>query len=90
MKKTLLTALMFVFVAGFAYAADPAAVPAGPVKQEMKKEKKEGPCKEDRAKFCADVKKGKGRIKNCLKAHKDELTPACQQKLEKAEKRHNK
>jgi hypothetical protein len=85
MKKTLLTAAMFMFVAGFAYATDPAtpATPAAPAKQEMKKEKKDGPCKADKEKFCADVKKGKGRIKECLKAHENELSPACKAKLEK-------
>jgi hypothetical protein len=87
MKKTLLTAVMFMFVAGFAYAANPApiapAAPAAPAKQEMKREGKERPCKADREKFCANVKKGKDRIKNCLKAHENELTPACKAKLEK-------
>jgi hypothetical protein len=87
MKKTFLAAVLFLFVAGFAYAQAPApAAPVTPVKQEMKKERKEGPCKADREKFCAGVKKGKGRIKNCLKAHENELTPACKAKLEKHKK----
>ena len=87
MKKTLLAAVMFLFVAGFAYAQAPApAAPAAPAKQEMKKEGKERPCKADREKFCAGVKKGKGRIKKCLKAHENELSPACKAKLEKHKK----
>ncbi|MBS2024531.1 MAG: cysteine rich repeat-containing protein [Deltaproteobacteria bacterium] len=34
-------------------------------------------CKEDRAKFCADVKPGGGRIQACYEAHKDQLSKAC-------------
>ena len=87
MKKTFLATVMFLFVAGFAYAADPSAAPAAPAKQEMKKEGRERPCKADKEKFCANVKKGEGRIKSCLKAHKNELSPACKAKLER---HHNK
>lgn len=35
-------------------------------------------CKGDRAKFCAEVKPGGGRIKACYEAHKDQLSKACQ------------
>jgi hypothetical protein len=93
MKRTFLLATLFVFVAGFAYAANTAAVPAAPTahaKQDVKKEKKEWPCKAEKEKFCSDVKKGKGRIKECLKKHENELTPACKEKMAKVKKHHNK
>lgn len=34
-------------------------------------------CEADVAKFCGDVKKGKGRILKCLKKHEAELSPEC-------------
>jgi len=91
MKKTLLVATLFVFMAGFAYGQAPTtAAPAAPVKQEMKKERKEGPCKADKEKFCANVKKGQGRIKTCLKANENNLSSACKAKLMKVEKHQKK
>ncbi|MBU2573744.1 MAG: cysteine rich repeat-containing protein [Elusimicrobia bacterium] len=36
-----------------------------------------GPCAEDTAKFCKDVKPGEGRITACLKEHEKELSQAC-------------
>jgi hypothetical protein len=41
-------------------------------------------CEGDYHKFCAGVQKGGGRIVDCLTAHKDELTTACQEALPKA------
>ena len=35
-------------------------------------------CKEDKAKFCADVKPGGGRIKRCMRKHRKELSEKCQ------------
>ncbi|MEI6093426.1 MAG: cysteine rich repeat-containing protein [bacterium] len=84
MKKTFLLATLFIFVAGFAYAADPAVNPAVPAKQEIKG----GPCKADKEQFCSGVKKGKGRIKKCLKANEEKLTPACKEKLAKMRSHH--
>ncbi len=37
-----------------------------------------GACREDIAKYCADVKGGRGRIIACLKANHDRLSPGCQ------------
>lgn len=34
-------------------------------------------CRQDVRKFCADVKRGQGRIFQCLKANEDSLTEAC-------------
>lgn len=44
------------------------------------------PCKEDKVKFCKDVKDSGGNVNECLTKHKDELTDACKERLaEKAE-----
>lgn len=40
-------------------------------------------CKDDKAKFCADVKPGKGRVHQCLRDHRDELTKECRDEEEK-------
>lgn len=40
-------------------------------------EKKQGPCADDVAKFCKDVKPGEGRVAACLKEHEKELSQAC-------------
>ncbi|MCK6594597.1 MAG: cysteine rich repeat-containing protein [Bacteriovoracaceae bacterium] len=42
----------------------------------------EGPCKEDREKFCKDVKPGGGAIAKCMKEHKDSFSAACKEKWE--------
>eukprot|EP00750_Incisomonas_marina_P029137 INCI7052.3.p1 GENE.INCI7052.3~~INCI7052.3.p1 ORF type:complete len:1482 (-),score=299.61 INCI7052.3:1843-6288(-) len=34
-------------------------------------------CENDMARFCTDVKPGKGRMHKCLKHHLEDLTPAC-------------
>ncbi len=36
-------------------------------------------CKDDRKKFCKDVKPGEGRIIKCLKEKEAELSPACKE-----------
>jgi hypothetical protein len=41
-------------------------------------------CKDDIKKLCADVKPGGGRIKDCMVAHKDELSPACRDSVKAA------
>ncbi len=58
--------LIAVFGAGLGLAlALPAAAEKG------------GPCAEDAAKFCKDVKPGEGRVAACLKEHEKELSQAC-------------
>jgi hypothetical protein len=34
-------------------------------------------CKEDKKKFCKDIRAGKGRIISCLKKHEQELSEGC-------------
>lgn len=43
----------------------------------------ENPCKEDKAKFCKDAKAAGKKVKDCLKEHIAEVTPACKEQLEK-------
>jgi Golgi apparatus protein 1 len=35
------------------------------------------PCQQDAEKFCKDVQPGEGRIMECMKGHKDELSQGC-------------
>ncbi|MFN3605492.1 MAG: cysteine rich repeat-containing protein [Leptonema sp. (in: bacteria)] len=43
-------------------------------------------CKEDREKFCKDIKPGEGRIFECLVNHFDQLSTDCKTKIEKKKK----
>lgn len=40
-----------------------------------------GPCRQDVQKFCPDAKPGGGALRDCLKQHATELSPACQEHL---------
>lgn len=76
MKSTLIA--VFALSAGLGLAA---SLPASD-------EKGKGPCAEDAAKFCKDVKPGEGRLAACLKEHEKELSKAClDRKALAAEKR---
>lgn len=76
MKSTLIA--VFALSAGLGLAA---GLPASA-------EKGKGPCAEDAAKFCKDIKPGEGRIAACLKEHRKELSQACaDRKALSAEKR---
>ncbi len=46
-----------------------------------------GACKEDVAKFCANVPAGKGRIRECLQAHLPDLSAQCRAQLTLATRR---
>ncbi len=54
-------------------------------KEGEKREKRmgEGACEADRAKLCADVKPGEGRIIACMKSHKEDLSAACREMMSK-------
>ena len=41
----------------------------------------EKPCMADAARLCPDVEPGGGAQAQCLKMHKDELSPACKKKV---------
>jgi len=43
----------------------------------------EDACKADVQRLCGDVKPGQGRIQNCLKAHKDEISQECRDLIAK-------
>jgi hypothetical protein len=43
---------------------------------------RKGPCNADYEKFCKDVKPGQGEIAKCMKAHENEFSPACRDKIE--------
>lgn len=49
----------------------------------------EGPCKEDRAKFCPDVERGGGRVMQCLQTHASELSESCSAALANHQGRHH-
>ncbi len=42
------------------------------------------PCADDAAKLCKGVQPGEGRIVQCLREHKDQLSPACKENIAKA------
>ena len=43
----------------------------------------EKPCKEDREKFCKEIKPGQGRIIKCLKENEGQLSASCKAHFEK-------
>jgi Golgi apparatus protein 1 len=43
----------------------------------------EGSCHEQVSKLCAGMEPGDGKLHECVKAHKSELTPDCQAKIDK-------
>ncbi len=63
-------------VLGFSLAAQAQDAPAPPNARQA--------CKGDYQKFCSGVKRGGGRIADCLNAHKGELSTACQEVLNKS------
>lgn len=57
-------------------------------KKEMWKEHKEA-CKEDREKFCKDVKPGDGRIIECMKKNMDQVSEKCKEHVAKEREAHS-
>jgi len=47
-------------------------------------------CHADMESFCHDVKKGGGRVMKCMKEHKDQLSAACKEEIEKKKEEHKK
>jgi hypothetical protein len=41
-------------------------------------------CRDDISRFCSDVSPGQGRVALCLDRHRDDLSPACKDRLPKA------
>ncbi|OIN99194.1 MAG: hypothetical protein COX65_10100 [Elusimicrobia bacterium CG_4_10_14_0_2_um_filter_56_8] len=68
MKKTILAVLAVSAGLGLALTQPASA------------EKGKGPCAEDTAKFCKDIKPGEGRIAACLKEHQKEISQACSER----------
>ena len=46
-------------------------------------------CHEDVDRLCKDVKSGEGRIRECLRAHRDELSAGCQAAIREARAHHH-
>jgi hypothetical protein len=87
MKKILIIASIFFCLSIFAQEAAPEVVPGTDAEHEK-------PCKNDRLKFCKDVKVGSGRIIKCLKEHEAELSESCKTfrttKMNEAKENHGK
>jgi hypothetical protein len=47
----------------------------------------QGPCADDVAKYCKDVKPGGGRLAKCLKENEKQLSPACRSSIEDSKKK---
>ena len=69
MKQMLMVFAVALLSIGVAAAADSPAA--------------KGPCADDIAKYCKDVKPGGGGIARCLKENEKQLSPACMSSIEK-------
>lgn len=49
--------------------------------EEEQKVRRLAPCKDDIAKFCADIPRGQHKIRPCLESNKDKLTAECKAAL---------
>lgn len=56
------------------------AAPAAEVKEAVKEVA--AACQADMEKFCSDVKKGGGRVRKCMREHKDQLSAGCKAEIE--------
>jgi len=45
-----------------------------------------GPCADDAARFCQGIKTGGGAVMRCLKEHESSLSPACRERVSRAER----
>ncbi len=46
-----------------------------------------GPCTDDVAKFCKDVRPGGGSVAKCLQEHENDLSPACKEQISKTKQK---
>ncbi len=46
-------------------------------------------CHDDAERLCKDVKPGEGRIRECLRTHRDELSAGCQAAIREAKAHHH-
>lgn len=49
--------------------------------------KKAAACREDVEKLCGDVEPGEGRVRTCIREHRDELSEGCRQALERGKRK---
>ncbi len=70
MKQMLMVFAVALLSIGVAAAADSPAA--------------KGPCADDIAKYCKDVKPGGGGIARCLKENEKQLSPACKSSIEES------
>ena len=65
----------------FAFAAAMLGLAPSALAQDKGTQTTEKPCMADAARLCPGVEPGGGNQVACLKAHKDELSPACKKKI---------
>jgi hypothetical protein len=82
-KSAWVFGLGFAIVAGVAMADDPPAAQPTPAQQKTMQALRAA-CETDVQKLCAGVQPGGGRIVECLKQHKDEVSDGCKQAILKA------
>jgi hypothetical protein len=83
-RRVTAMALTFWLLAGFAPArADYAGGMGGGTPAPDHMMRGDGACKADMEKFCAGVKPGHGAIRDCLKQHAADLSPACKDHIAK-------
>jgi hypothetical protein len=71
---------MLSFFAMSAFAIDAAAQPGSPVA---------AACKQDVQALCNDVKPGEGRVKECMKSHREQLSAGCKAAIKANHREHS-
>jgi Cysteine rich repeat len=91
MTKLIRTALIGVALATSALAFGQSASPPGPPSEGGAADfaKVREACHDDVERLCKDVKPGDGRLRECLRAHKDELSAGCQAAIREARAHHH-
>ncbi|HEY5101233.1 MAG TPA: cysteine rich repeat-containing protein [Steroidobacteraceae bacterium] len=73
--KTIAASSLISFIAMSAFAADAPPPPANSVA---------AACKQDIHALCKDIQPGEGRVKECMKAHRDQLSPGCKSAIKES------